>query len=184
LDYYVSHKINTEGKDTMTFSGNNRDVKPAPKATSDSLAFDEKNVMAVQFATQDDPEALSSAAIFAIAVFIIVFGGIIWYAIWAFTNDKFEAWVMALVITGGFVAALIAAVLVFFLAYVEATPGENMEKVEEPGKAIQKVNATNMTVFGFVSYVLYKFFNTKKTAQQETPAAVEETEIESANVLM
>ena len=57
-------------------------------------------------------------------------------------------------------------------------PGNVVWPVESGDQAIKKVSATNLGIFGFISYVLYKLFGKKKSADKKEVAQESSAEAE------
>ena len=180
MDYYVTHSVGNDTT-TMSFASNGRSIKDTPESVSDSFA--PEKVMSAQLKTEDDPDAPFWALAIGIIFCAAVLGASIYYGIWGFTNDKFAVYVMVLIIVGGVIGSLIVGVVIFILVYDGLTPGISYESVEDADTAITKVNATNMTFFGLVSFAIYKMFG-NKTEEKKTEAVAEVEIEESANQLM
>ena len=79
-------------------------------------------------------------------------------------------------IGGGCLTAIIAFVLTRWIMLAILVPGDVVWSVTPANQAIKQVSATNVGIFGLVSYTLYKLFGKKKVEKKEV---AEETSAET-----
>jgi hypothetical protein len=177
-DYYVVHNFGENA--SMSWNANGRKIKDAPTVEED---WSTENVLAVNLATEnvDDPEGTSFliAGILAAAVLI----GAVVVAVWGFSNDKFSAVIMALIIVGGIVGAGLTFFLMYVIVFAASTPGDNELEVKDADIAITNVSATHVGVFSLLAFAFYKLTG-KKEEQAPRAATVEEADEVVSNYLM
>ena len=123
---------------------------------------------------------------FAIASFISFFAVGIWgygiYYVWTLNDGTFTSDAEAVgVAAGGFVVIFICFFILRWILMLLLWPGNVIQEVPSDGEAIRQVNATHMSVLGFLSYFFYKLCGKKnqmkqKTAEKEANKAVETVE--------
>ena len=64
---------------------------------------------------------------------------------------------------GGFLAAIIGFLLTWWILLAILQPGNVVWPVTPGDQAIKNVSATNLSIFGLVSFALYKLFGNNKT---------------------
>ena len=77
---------------------------------------------------------------------------------------------------GGALASILVFLLSWWIMLAILQPGNVVWPVTPADEAIKKVSATNLGIFGFISFALYKLFGKKKAEKKEV---VEETSAEA-----
>ena len=170
--YYVTHALGADG-DSMTFVPHKDSDRSELKA---NLQIDTERV----FVTKMESENVEGAGFIANLVAVIVFfsiAGVAAFIAWSASNDNSaDGQTIAIWAGGGFLTALIAFFITKWILLAILNPGNVVWPVTPADEAVKKVSATNLGVFGLVSYALYKLFGKKKAEKKEV---AEETSAEA-----
>jgi len=122
-DYYVTHNW-SEDNASMSFQALTTEVKPQP---DDGSVFmnGKVDLITVELATQDAEDPEGSTKIAALVIAVAVLGGMSFWAVWGYLNDKFNGVIMALIIIGGIVGAGIVYFIALIFVYEAVTPGNS-----------------------------------------------------------
>ena len=139
----------------------------------------------VKYQSENTPngDVWSFAISFFIALVSVAFWGYAMYVLWAegatFTSTAEAVGIAA----GGFFAIFIGFFVLNWFLKLFLWPGDVIQEVPTEDEAVKKVNATHMSVLGFLSYFFYKLCGLKsrvqkKTAEKKTSQAEETAEID------
>ena len=112
----------------------------------------------VEVATENMEGAQWNAILLATLIAVLLFGGVLAFAINMYSQDKINIFTVILI---GSVALVICGIIFWLLYQVFLglyAPGESNVQVATPEEAVAKVTASKTTLFALASYALYKLF--------------------------
>ena len=132
--------------------------KPMPQEGSPSEVSDINRLIKVEVATENMEGGQWNAILLATIIAVLLFGGVLAFAINMYSQDKINLFTMILI---GSVALVICGIIFWLLYQVFLglyAPGESNVEVATPEEAVAKVTASKTTLFALASYALYKLF--------------------------
>jgi len=171
--YYVTHKMSSDG-DSMSFVPHKDSVRAELKANYVDGPSERS------FKTKMESENTEGAAFIAVLVATIVLFAILGVTAFIAYNlsseNSADGQTIGIWVGGGCLTAIISFVLIRLILLAILQPGNVVWSVEPADQAIKQVSATNVGIFGLVSYTLYKLFGRKKVEKKEV---AEETSAET-----
>ena len=164
IGYYIQH--NWGESSYMTFAPHTDSTNAV---LEESTAFPTKELR-IKYESENTPngDVWAFAIAFFIALCSVGFWGYVVYVLWAegatYSSDA-EAVGWA---AGGFFAIFIGFFILRFILLLFLMPGNNIQEVPTEDEAIQRVNATHMSMLGYLSFFFYKLCGLKKRAQKKT----------------
>jgi len=133
-----------------------------------------------QFKTKMESENTEGAGFIAILVATILFfavAGATAFIAFSMSNDNSaDGQTIAIWVGGGALASIIVFLLTWWILLAILQPGNVVWPVTPADEAVKTVSATNLSIFGLVSFALYKLFGKKKAEKKEVK---EETSAEA-----
>jgi hypothetical protein len=178
IGYYIQHNWESG---YMTFAPHTDSSNSALVASS---TFPTKELR-VKYQSENTPngDVWAFAVAFFIALVSVAFWGYVTYVLWSegatFNSDAEAVGIAA----GGLVAIFIGFFILRWLLMLVLMPGNVIQEIPTEEEAVKKVNATHMSVLGFLSYFFYKLCGLKsrvqkKTAEKKTSQAEETADID------
>ena len=178
IGYYIQHNWESG---YMTFAPHG---DSSNSVLVEATAFPTKELR-VKYQSENTPngDVWAIAISFFIALVSVAFWGYAMYVLWAegatFTSTAEAVGIAA----GGLFAIFIGFFVLNWFLKLILWPGDVIQEVPTEDEAVKKVNATHMSVLGFLSYFFYKLCGLKsrvqkKTAEKKTSQAEETAEID------
>ena len=125
----------------------------------------------------ENTEGAAFIAVLVATIVLFAILGVTAFVAYSISSDNSaDGQTIGIWVGGGCLTAIVAFVLTRLILLAILQPGNVVWSVTPADEAIKQVSATNVGIFGLVSYTLYKLFGKKKVEKKEV---AEETSAET-----
>ena len=125
----------------------------------------------------ENTEGAAFIAVLVATIVLFAILGVTAFVAYSISSDNSaDGQTIGIWVGGGCLTAIVAFVLTRLILLAILQPGNVVWSVTPADEAIRRVSATNVGIFGLVSYTLYKLFGKKKVEKKEV---AEETSAET-----
>jgi len=125
----------------------------------------------------ENTEGAAFIAVLVATIVLFAILGVTAFVAYSISSDNSaDGQTIGIWVGGGCLTAIVAFVLTRLILLAILQPGNVVWSVTPADEAIRQVSATNVGIFGLVSYTLYKLFGKKKVEKKEV---AEETSAET-----